>query len=89
MNCIVCAVLLSSACVLNGNETAVRRVLHVYSVPGYDVGEVATAVEQTINSSDSRRSDNLTVEDVGVSIVSQTSKFKMHRLVLVTLPSLQ
>ena len=74
VNCIVCAVLLSSACALNGNETAVRRVLHVYSVPGYDVGEVATDVEQTINSSDSHRY-NLTVEeleDVGVSIVSHT-----------------
>ena len=76
MNCIVCAVLLSSACALNGNEIAVRRVLHVYSVPGYDVGEVATAVEQTINSSDSHR-HNLTVEeleDVGVSIVSHTGR---------------
>ena len=76
VNCIACAVLLSSACALNGNETAVRRVLHVYSVPGYDVGEVATAVEQTINSSDSRRY-NLTVEeveDVGVSIVSHTGR---------------
>ena len=98
MNCIACAVLLSSACALNGNETAVRRVLHVYSVPGYDVEEVATAVEQTINSSASRRY-NLTVEeveDIGVSIVSQTSKFEMHfccylyyRPFLATLPSLQ
>ena len=95
MNCIACAVLLSSACALNGNEAAVRRVLHVYSVPGYDVEEVATAVEQTINSSASRRY-NLTVEeveDVGVSIVSQTSKFEMHFCCylpfLATLPSLQ
>ena len=79
VNCIAYAVLLSSACALIGNETAVRRVLHMYSVPGYDVGEVATAVEQTIDSSSSHH-HNLTVkfeevEDIGVSI---NFKFKMY-----------
>ena len=79
VNYIAYAVLLSSACALNGNETAVRRVLHVYSVPGYDVEEVATAVEQTIDSSGSHR-HNLTVEfeeveDIGVSI---NFKLKMY-----------
>ena len=76
VNCIAYAILLGSACALNGNEIAVRRVLHVYSVPGYDVGEVVAAVEQMINSSDSHRY-NLTVEgveDVGVSIVSHTGR---------------